>query len=64
MVRNTNNKEVYEEKRKDFCEKLMKRGYSRKEFNDSSKEVDFENRNEYVKEKEQISNKIPLVFKM
>ena len=62
-ARNTSNLGEYENKKSLFKEKLLARGYSSKEFEKASEEVDFNERQRYIAEKEK-DNKIPLVFKM
>ena len=59
----TSNLGEYENKKSLFREKLLARGYSRKEFEKASEEVDFNERQRYIAEKEK-DNKIPLVFRL
>lgn len=63
LARNCNNRDEYEQRKSVFTEKLIARGYSRKEVTETSKEVDFDKRNEMITEKIR-EDKIPLVFKL
>lgn len=62
-ARNSNNRESYEAKKNIFTKKLQARGYSKEEIDIASDEVNFNERQRFIAEK-QHDDKIPLVFKI
>jgi hypothetical protein len=66
LIRNSSDNKSYEDRKDIFFGKLLSRGYTKKEIEEASKEVNFENRSVYTSEKPKDSNehRIPLVFKL